>query len=69
LLHNHPHLSSGADTIGQKWPQYKELSPTTLAIKKILSVLFLGSERRKGIARLNTVISKNLLKKYTLVSV
>jgi hypothetical protein len=22
LLHNHPHLSSGAFTIGQKWPQY-----------------------------------------------
>jgi hypothetical protein len=22
LLHNHPHLSSGACTIGQKWPQY-----------------------------------------------
>jgi hypothetical protein len=35
LLHNHPHLSSGAGTIGQKWPQYKGLSPTPLAIKKI----------------------------------
>jgi hypothetical protein len=34
LLHNHPHLSSGAGTIGQTWPQYKELSPTPLAIKK-----------------------------------
>jgi hypothetical protein len=34
LLHNHPHISSGADTIGQKWPQYKRLSPTPLAIKK-----------------------------------
>jgi hypothetical protein len=34
LLHNHPHLSSGAGTIGQKWPQYKELSPTPLAIIK-----------------------------------
>jgi hypothetical protein len=22
LLHNHPHLSSGVCTIGQKWPQY-----------------------------------------------
>jgi hypothetical protein len=30
LLHNHPHLSSGAGTIGQKWPQYKGLSPTPL---------------------------------------
>jgi hypothetical protein len=29
LLHNHPHLSSGAGTIGQKWLQYKGL-----AIKK-----------------------------------
>jgi hypothetical protein len=28
LLHNHPHLSSGAGTIGQKWPQYKGLSPS-----------------------------------------
>jgi hypothetical protein len=35
LLHNHPHLSSGAGTIGQKWPQYKGLSPTPLAIKKV----------------------------------
>jgi hypothetical protein len=34
LLHNHPHLSSGAGTIGQRWPQYKELSPTALEIKK-----------------------------------
>jgi hypothetical protein len=32
LLHNHPHLLSGAGTIGQKWPQYKGLSPTPLAI-------------------------------------
>jgi hypothetical protein len=23
LLHNHPHLSSGGCTIGQKWPQYQ----------------------------------------------
>jgi hypothetical protein len=35
LLHNHPHLSSVAGTIGQKWPQYKGLSPTPLAIKKV----------------------------------
>jgi hypothetical protein len=33
LFHNHPHLSSGAGTRGQKWPQYKGLSPTPLAIK------------------------------------
>jgi hypothetical protein len=33
-LHNHPHLSSRAGTIGQKWPLYKGLSPTPLAIKK-----------------------------------
>jgi hypothetical protein len=32
LLHNHPRLSSGAGTIGQKWPQYKGLSATPLAI-------------------------------------
>jgi hypothetical protein len=34
LLRSHPHLSSGAGTIGQKWPQYKGLCPTPLAIKK-----------------------------------
>jgi hypothetical protein len=34
LLHKHPHLSSGAGTIGQKWPQYEGLSPTPLEIKK-----------------------------------
>jgi hypothetical protein len=28
-------LSSGAGTIGQKWPQYKGLSPTPLAIKEM----------------------------------
>jgi hypothetical protein len=32
----HPHPSSGAGTIGQKWSQYKGLSPTPLAIKKII---------------------------------
>jgi hypothetical protein len=32
VLHNHPHLSSGAGTIGQKWPQYNGLNPTPLAI-------------------------------------
>jgi hypothetical protein len=36
LLHNHPHLSSGAGTIGQMCPQYKGVSPTPLAIKKYL---------------------------------
>jgi hypothetical protein len=36
LLDNHPHLSSWAGTIGQKWPQYKRLSPTPLAIKIIM---------------------------------
>jgi hypothetical protein len=36
LLHSHRDLSSGAGTIGQKWLQYKGLSPTSLAIKKIL---------------------------------
>jgi hypothetical protein len=37
LFHNHPHLSSGAGTIGQKWPQYKGLSPTkNKKIKKCL---------------------------------
>jgi hypothetical protein len=34
MLHNHPHLSSGAGTTGQKWPQYKRLSPIPLAIRK-----------------------------------
>jgi hypothetical protein len=36
LLYNHPHLSSGAGTLGQKWLQYKGLSPTPLSIKKYL---------------------------------
>jgi hypothetical protein len=36
LLHNHTHLSSGAGKIGQKWPQYKGLSSTPLAIKNTL---------------------------------
>jgi hypothetical protein len=35
LLHNHPHISSGAGKIGQKWPQYKGLSGVGLSIKKI----------------------------------
>jgi hypothetical protein len=39
LLHNQPHLYSGAGTIGQKWPQYKGLSPTPLAIKKNITLL------------------------------
>jgi hypothetical protein len=34
LLHNHPHLSSGVCTIGQKWPQYRGLRPTPPIIKK-----------------------------------
>jgi hypothetical protein len=37
LLHNHSHLSSEAGSIGQKWPQYKGLSPTPLAIKIIIN--------------------------------
>jgi hypothetical protein len=39
LLHNHPHLS-GAGAIGQKWPQYKGLSPTPLALKETEPVHF-----------------------------
>jgi hypothetical protein len=42
LLHNHPHLSSGAGTIGQKWPQHKGLSPTPLAIKKNMILTKIG---------------------------
>jgi hypothetical protein len=38
LLHNHPHLSSGAGTIGQKWLQCKGLSPTPLAVKKYYEI-------------------------------
>jgi hypothetical protein len=47
LLYNHLHLSSGAGTIGQKWPQYKGLSPTPLAIKKITLHLFLEAEGKR----------------------
>jgi hypothetical protein len=28
FLHNHHHVSSGAGTIGQKWPQYPKSHPT-----------------------------------------
>jgi Tat protein secretion system quality control protein TatD with DNase activity len=34
LLHSHPHLSSGAGTICQKWLQNKGLSPSPPALKK-----------------------------------
>jgi hypothetical protein len=34
LLHNHHHLSSGAGTIGQKWPQYQVDCLTPLRIIK-----------------------------------
>jgi hypothetical protein len=47
LLYNHHHLSSGAGTIGQKWPQYKGLSPTPLAIKKCYSIAFENIIERK----------------------
>jgi hypothetical protein len=47
LLHNHPHLSPGASTIGQKWPQYKGLSPSPLAIKKIVTSVICGTTDHK----------------------
>jgi hypothetical protein len=47
LLHSHPHLSSGAGTIGQKWPQYKGLSPTPLALKKIGATKLISDVRGK----------------------
>jgi hypothetical protein len=34
LLHNHPHLSSGAGTISQKWPQGLSPNPLAIIIKK-----------------------------------
>ena len=34
LFHNHHHLAPGAGTVRHKWPQYKGLSPTPLAIKR-----------------------------------
>jgi hypothetical protein len=40
LLHSHPHLSSGSGIIAQKWPQYKGLSPTPLAIKKLFITVY-----------------------------
>jgi hypothetical protein len=45
LLHNHPHLSSGADTMGQKWSQYKGLSPTPLAIKRRYHIYKINRDR------------------------
>jgi hypothetical protein len=47
LLHNHPHLSSGVCTIGQKWPQYLvdlvpphlgELQDKTKSIRRVENV-------------------------------
>jgi hypothetical protein len=32
LLRNHPHLSSEAGTIGQKWPQYKRIKEDGMKI-------------------------------------
>jgi hypothetical protein len=67
LLHNHPHLSSGAGTIGQKWPQYKGLSPTPLAIKKTWVVLF--TKRHWTTIRLNGLASTRvLISSYSSVS-
>jgi hypothetical protein len=69
LLHNPPHLSSGAGTIGQKWPQCKGLSPTPLAIKKEYSKLvpvlpMINSEFLYS--AINTVSSKQkLISQYT----
>jgi hypothetical protein len=34
FLHNHHHLSSGADTIGQYWPQYQKSHPNNNKKKK-----------------------------------
>jgi hypothetical protein len=48
LLHNHPHLSSGAGTIGPKWPQYKGFSPTPIAIKKTLPFMMIFKKRLKN---------------------
>jgi hypothetical protein len=41
LLHNHHHLSSGAGTIGQKWPQYLVdlVPPTNNNNKKIIIII------------------------------
>jgi hypothetical protein len=35
FLHNHHHLSSGAGTIGQQWPQYQKSHPANYK-KKML---------------------------------
>jgi hypothetical protein len=39
LLHNHPHLSSGVCTIGQKWPQYLGTCPTPPIIMIIIIII------------------------------
>jgi hypothetical protein len=63
LLHNHPHLSSGAGTIGQNWLQYKGLSPTQLEIKIIKNKidlrnrLHLAQLRNQWQALVNTVVN------------
>jgi hypothetical protein len=48
LLHNHPLLSSGAGTIGQKWPQYKGLSSIPVAIKNMINATSIPSFLNKS---------------------
>jgi hypothetical protein len=50
LLHNHPHLSSVAGIIGQKWPQNTGLSPTPLEKKSHLleQITFTNIEARSS---------------------
>jgi hypothetical protein len=48
LLHNHPRLSSGTGTIGQKWPQYsfKKIQPEKRVYEQVvlhLSLKYLNS--------------------------
>jgi hypothetical protein len=49
LLHNHPHLSSGACTIGQKWPQY--LGTWSHPTKKKAPLIF-----RRGLVNISSGI-------------
>jgi hypothetical protein len=62
LLHNHPHLSSGASTIGQKWPQSH---PTSNNKNKT----FMGGEEVLGNEVMNDSEKQNLLGFHSDISV
>jgi hypothetical protein len=45
----HPHPSSWACTIGQKWLQYKGLSPTPVAIKELFYLNIASNDKELNV--------------------